>query len=85
MKLRSLITLEMYQAIRQLPHVSITPYTPKVRRVPMGSMGKLGYPDLMPYVGDVDKVLPSRKPTTKVTNIDHVCQQAKTFGIRSNV
>lgn len=85
MKLRSLITLEMYQAIQNLPHVSITPYTPKVRRVPMGSMRKLGVPDLVHYVGDVGKVSPSRKPTTKVTNIDNVCQQAKTFGIRSNV
>ena len=85
MKLRSLITLEMYQAIRDLPHVTITPYKPRVRQVPMGSMRKMGIPDLMLRVGDVGKVGPSRKPTHKVTNIDHVCLQAKTFGIRSNV
>ena len=85
MKLRSLITLEMYQAIRNIPHVSITPYTPRVRQVPMGSMRKMGVPDLVPGFGDIDKVLPSKPPSNRVTNIDHVCQQAKTFGIRSNV
>lgn len=84
MKLRSLITLEMYQAIRNIPNVSITPYTPRVRLLPKDH--KLCLSTLHEYKGDVGrKVLGGMPPSAKTTNIAYVCQQAKTFGIRSNV
>ena len=86
MKLRSLITHEMYQAIKDYANVSITPYTPRIRRISPKQAKSLFLELPMLRVGDVGRMgrggLP---PSTKVTNIDTVCQHAKTFGKRSNV
>jgi hypothetical protein len=85
MRLKSLITPEMYEAIRNLPNVSITPYKPKVRIVPMGLMGKLGYPDPKHRVGDVGKVLPSKPPQGYVLGNGHAFEVARVFGCKSRL
>jgi hypothetical protein len=56
---------------------------PKVTHiVPKGTLSK-HYP-LPLKVGDIGKYHPSRKPNLKVTNSFHVCETARTFGVRSN-
>jgi hypothetical protein len=56
---------------------------PKViHTVPKGTISKL-YPIKL-KVGDMGKYHPSRKPSSQVTNSFHVCETARTFGVRSN-
>jgi len=54
----------------------------KIHTLPKGTLSKL-YP-LTPKVGTVGRYHPSKVPTLQVTNSFHVCETARTFGVRSN-